>query len=176
LPGVVSTHSTIDEGLTWWSIVAHSKVWWNASASVGETRAGAVDSGTTNRLGSSPDDLGEVTVRFKGRVKIGRIGLAIVGGCEVVDFAIVKELGDDHANLARRRTCSNVLSVATATSTTVNVNKALQQATDLRVVGIFARGANLLGNAGQIIVPNQVWSTVVLTMNVVVVQDELLVR
>lgn len=143
--------------LTWWTVVADGEVRRNIASDVGKTvwtvLCGAADGG-----GALPDNLGEVTPVLK----IGHIWICLaVETVEVVDLAVVEEIGDDGRDIGGLDTSSNVLTVATAV--------------DVHAVGVDAGGSDGGRSAGKAVIPGQVGCRVVGTVVVVVVDDSLVI-
>jgi hypothetical protein len=93
---------------TWVLVVADSEELGHVGTDVGESSECAVLSGTADVGGVSPDDLGEVAPLLK----VGHVWLSLaIETIEVVNLAVVKEIGDDRSDVVALNTCGDVLAV-----------------------------------------------------------------
>lgn len=144
--------------VAWALVVADGEVWRNVAAHAGKALLRAVLSGTADGSSTLPHDLREVTPVLE--VGHAWLSLAIEVG-EPPNFTVVEQIGDDRRDVVGLNTGSDVLTIAT----TVHLD----------IVRVVAAGRDGGGGRGEIIAPGDRWRTMVGTMEVMVIDRNLLV-
>lgn len=143
--------------LTWRLVIANSKILWNTWPNIRKTARAGI-SGTSNPRGALPDNLAEVAPRTE--VAIGRLSLSIEA-VESGGLAVVEQVRNDVGDIGLLDSCCDVLTIAA----TVNGH----------VVGENARFGYSFGRVGEVQIPCHVRGRVVGTMEVVLIDDDVLV-
>lgn len=122
----------------------------------------------SNVRGALPDKLGEVTPVLE----VAHVWLSLaIKVCEVLDLAVVEEIGNDGGDVVALDSGGDVLAVPTAINITVccqrNSHDEVDNARHLRVVCVDAAGGDLTGAGSETFVPLEICDGVVLAVQVV---------